>query len=588
MPASAVKAFARVGRQIRRLILGCAIVATGAIAAPDEFTKQTLDPIDALVASQAWRLALRAIDVAQADAVTAQWQDLERRRLQVYRHLPDVAALSERVAQLPSETPPDFRKFSLKLLFDAALETKDLVQARSALEKYAALGDPEEVKSWRLRLASAYADADKLADALAVFEPVSDEKDTRALRAELLVRGGRNRDAFESVIGLKSPDAVLWRLIAARRLGDYAAQDVVRELAVLTRKLKDRPDLLRVAWLARADAAGEVGQLERRVNSLEQAFRLNPLPAVGLFAASPDDLWSAYFALARHVARTEDLSLGPASIARADRKRKNDPFVARALYAWNAIEANTVELRAVAHERLVGSLSERKLGTVVRALYAQSSRVAQADLPESVRRVLMTEALARRDLSTAARYARDLEEPPPGVAEHDWRLRRARLLLLGGEVGAAIELLDRLVTEENFTEDFARRYLQVVFDLQAIDRHEDALRLLDLVYTRVENPRLHRELLFWKAQSAAALKRFDDAAQWYLRSARFDGSDGADRWGQAARFRAAEALAKGGMAKDAEAVYQGLLKETPESDQRVLIEQNIERLWLSGAKTTTP
>ena len=587
MSASAIRVLARLGRLARRLVLGWSVLVTGAVAAPDAFTAQTLDPIDALVASQAWHLALRAIDAAQEEAVSAQWEDLERRRLRVYRHLADVAALSERVARLPAETPEEFRRFALEQLLDAALAARDLARARTALEQYSKVGDAAVVKSWRLRLVSAYADADELADALAVFEPVRADKDTRVLHAELLVRGGRYRDAFESIIGLKSPEAALWRLIAAKRLGSYAPEDVVRELAVLTRKFKDRPSLQRIAWLARADAAGQAGQLTRRVNSLEQAFRLDPLPASGLFPTTPDDLWSAYFALARDIARTDDLSLGPASIARADRRRKLDPYASRALYAWNAIEANTAKLRALAHERLVASLSERKLDAVTRALYAQSARVALADAPDAVRRALMTEALGRRDLPAAARYARDLEAPPPDTDEHEWRLRRARLLLFGGEVDTAIELLDGLVTEENFTDDFARRYLQVVFDLQAIDKHAEALRLLDSVYTRVDNPRMHRELLYWKAQSAAALKRFGDAAEWYLRSARFDGNDGADRWGQAARYRAAEALAKGGMRKDAEAVYKGLLAETPDPDQRVIIKQNIERLWLAGPTPTT-
>jgi hypothetical protein len=531
---------------------------------------------------------LRAIDAAQRDAVTAQWQDLERRRLLVYRHLPDVAALAERVAELPAGTTDEFRRFAVEQLFDASLAAPDLARARTALEQLFEIGSAAAAKPWRLRLVRAYAESNQMAEALAVFAPISNDKDTQALHAELLVRDGREREAFERVVGLKSPEAVLWRLIAAKRLGSYAADDVVRELALLAREFKDRPGLQRIVWLARADAAGEVGQLERRVNSLEQAFRLDPLPASGLYATTPDDLWSAYFALARHVARTDELALGPAAIARADRYRKRSPFTARALYAWSAVEANTPELRAVAHERLVASLTERKLDKVVRALYAQATRLAAAELPDAVRRALMTEALARRDLGAAARYARDLDAPPPDSAERDWNLRRARLLLYGGDVKAAVELLDRLVTDEDFTDEFARRYLQVVFDLQAIDKHAEALRLLDSVYTRVDNSRMHRELLYWKAQSAAALKRFGDAAEWYLRSARFGGGDGADRWGQSARFRAAEALAKGGLTKDAEAVYQGLLREMPDPDQRVLIEQTIERLWLAGPSPTTP
>ena len=588
MTASADKAFARLHRYVRPLILGWMLLVPGAVVASDVFTEQTLEPIDALLASRAWRLALRAIDTAQKDAVTAQWQDLERRRLLVYRNLPDVTALAERVARLPAETPVEFRRWALEQLLDASLAAQDLSDARSAFEQLVTVNDPDAVRPWRLRLVRAYVDADRIAEALAVFTPLAEDDDQRALNAELLLRAGREREAFERVTGLKSPEAGLWRVIAAKRLGLYAADDVVRELALLVREFKDRPDLQRVAWLARAEAAAEIGQLARRVNSLEQAFRLDPKPATGLFNTTADDLWSAYFALARNVAQAKQLSLGPAAIARADAYRKTDPYAARALYAWNAVEANGAEVRAVAHDRLVASLSARKLDAVTRALYTQSTRVVFADLPDGVRRTLMNEALARHDLPAAARFARELDTPPPEVSERDWTLRRARLLLYGGEEKAAVELLDGLVTEGDFDVEFARRFLQVVFDLQAMGKHNEALALLDSVYTRVDNARMHRELLYWKAESSAALKHFAEAAELYLRSARFDGDDGSDRWGQSARFRAAEALAKGGMTKDAEAVYRGLLKETPDTDQRVLIEQNIERLWLPAPKSTTP
>jgi tetratricopeptide (TPR) repeat protein len=588
MTAGAAKAFARLGRCARLLLLGWAVLAAGTASASDEFTQQTLEPIDALLASQAWQLALRSIDAAQRDAVTAQWQDLERRRLLAYAHLPDVAALSDRVAKLPADTPVEFRRWALTQLLEAAFAAHDLTRAQAALDQLSDISDAVDTKLWRVRLVRAYADSGQLDNALSAFAPLAGDSDARALRAELLVRGGHAREAFETVAGLKSPEAALWRVIAAKQLGLYAADDVVRELALLVRKLKGRADLQRIAWLVRADAAGEVGQLARRVNSLEQAFRLDPKPAAGVYPTTPDDLWSAYFAFARHIAETEDLSVGPAAIARADAYRKGNPYAARALYAWSAVEANSADVRAVAQERLVAALSAGGLDAVTRALYPQSTRMTVADVPDAVRRALMTEALARHDLPAAAKFARDLDAAPPDMSERDWTLRRARLMLYGGEEKAAVELLDRLVTEDDFDVEFARRYLQVVFDLQAMNEHGDALRLLDSVYTRVDDADLHRELLFWEAQSAAALKHYANAAALYLRSARFGGKDGSDRWGQSARYRAADVLAKGGMTKDAEAVYRGLLKETPDPDQRVLIEQNIERLWLAGPARTTP
>lgn len=587
MPASAAFAFARL-RGYVCLLLWIFFLTSGAVKASDEFTQQTLAPIDALLASHAWRLALRSIDSAQRDAVTAQWQELERRRLVVYRNLPDVAALAERVAGFPADTPVAFRRWALEQLLEASLAAHDLTRAQNAFNQLLAIGDADDTKQWRLRMVRAYLDDDRLKDALAAFAPLTSDDGARALHAELLVRTGRNRDAFESVAGMKSPQAALWRVIAARRLGLYAPNDVVRELALLARALKDRPRLQRIAWLARAEVAGEIGQLTRRVNSLEQAFRLDPTPASGLFATTPDDLWSAYFALARYVAQAEQLSLGPASIARADAYRKSNPYTARALYAWNAFEANGADVQAVAHERLAASLSAHGLDAVTRALYTQSKRIAVADAPAGVRRALMAEALGRRDFRAAARYARELDTPPPNESARDWDLRRARLLLYGGDEKAGVDLLEHVVADENFDVEFARRYLQVVFDLQTMGKNREALRLLDSVSTRVDNARMQRELLYWKAQSAAALQHYGEAAELYLQSSRYDGNDGNDRWGQAARFHAAEMLAKGGMTKDAEAVYRGLLKETSDPDQRGLIEQNIEHLWLLAPPATTP
>ena len=135
MPASANNALTAWRAWARLLVLGSALLATTAVAAPDDFTKQTLDPIDALVASQAWRLALRAIETAQQDAVTAQWQDLERRRLLVYRSLADVAGLSERVANLPTETPVEFRRYAIEQLLETSIAARDLPRARTALEQ---------------------------------------------------------------------------------------------------------------------------------------------------------------------------------------------------------------------------------------------------------------------------------------------------------------------------------------------------------------------------------------------------------------------------------------------------------------------
>jgi len=372
------------------------------------------------------------------------------------------------------------------------------------------------------------------------------------------------------------------------RLGLYAPGDVVQELSLLVRELKDRPALQRLAWLVRADAARQVGQHARRIHSLEQAFQLGSVSSA-LAAASADDLWSAYLALARHVAHAEGVTLGAAALARADAYAEDRPYEARALYAWVADEAREAGMRALAHARLVAHLRKHGLVGVAQVLYLESARFVRDEPPPTeVRHALLEEALGRRDFAVAAQLARDLVEPPADTPPAEWELRRARILLYGGEHGRAVQLLAQLVAAAPFDEAFAQRFLQVVFDLQAVGRHAEALELLESVEGRVDNARMRRELLYWQAESAAALQRHADAAQLYLHSARYGGSDGTDPWGHSARFRAAEQLVAAGLRADAETLYRELLRETSSPDRRLMIEQRIERLWLAAPPTTTP
>ncbi|HEY8553248.1 MAG TPA: hypothetical protein VIL43_01760 [Burkholderiales bacterium] len=561
------------------------VAALGAAAAPSD---AALERVDALIASRAWHLARRALESVPADDA-ALVEELERRRLLVYRHLSDIDALAARVAQLPPEASPELRRWAQEQLVEAALAAGDLERARAALAQLAQEAPAGAAHEWQLRFVRAALDAGRSDEALAALERLEADEEARTLRAELLVRAGRYAEAFESVAGLRSPEARLWRLIAAMRLGHYAPGDAVQELSLLVRELKDRPALQRTAWLVRADAARQVGQHARRIHSLEQAFQLGAVSGA-LGAASADDLWSAYLALARHVAHAEGLPLGAAALARADAFAAGDkPYEARALYAWVAEEARETALRALAHARLVAHLRKHGLTRVAQALYLESARFVRDEPPPAeVRHALLEDAVGRRDFPVAAQLARDLAEPPAGTPAPEWELRRARILLYGGEHGTAVRLLAQLVAAAPFDESFAQRFVQVVFDLQAVGRHAEALELLESVGRRVDNARMRRELLYWQAESAAALQRHAEAAQLYLHSARYGGSGGTDPWGHSARFRAAEQLAAAGLRADAETLYRELLRETSSPDRRLMIEQRIERLWLAAPSGTTP
>jgi hypothetical protein len=281
------------------------------------------------------------------------------------------------------------------------------------------------------------------------------------------------------------------------------------------------------------------------------------------------------------------LAADEGALARAEAYLKRDAFTGRALLAWLALSAEEQSIRTAAHQRLVRSLSARGFDALVRALYTESRRFMSGEAPAAVQHALVAHALNRRDVRAAAKVARDLATPSADESDYDWTLRRARILLYGGEPQRAVALLRNLVTAPEFAEDAAPRFLQVVFDMQTLGMDREALGLLESVYARVEDARARRELLYWRAESAAALNRFGEAAELYLRSARFDGAEGDDPWGHSARFRAAEMLAREGLKKDAETLYRGLLEETADPDRRILIERNIERLWLAAPSPTT-
>lgn len=571
------------------LVLGI-VFSAGANALPNPSAPEILGHIDALIDGGTPQLALRIVEKNQpADSNDAVWEEFERRRLLVYRAMADLTRLAERVETLPEASSPEFRRWALEQMAEAAAAARDLGREQAALRELIAELDGAEAIPWRERLVRSYLSQGRIEEARNALQPFVHHEAVRVLHAELLLRSGLYGEAIARLEGIKSPDAQLLRATARLWTGMQSPADVARDLAVLVRELSET-EYQRSAWLVRAEAAGLAGQLGRRINSLEQGLKLGE-PGPGAFvAANPGMLWSAYFDLGRQLAAHQRLSAtdGRAVAARAEGYLKTDVYSARALYAWLAREADDAATRAAAHEQLALSLIAQGFAPVVHSLYRDPNEVPGGEVPASVRHRLVEDALARQQLRRAADLAADLQTPDANESHAAWALRRARLLVYGGRTRVAVASLGDLVDMPEFDVDFASRYLQVVFDLQSIGLHREALPLLQAVYARIDEPRMRRELLYWQAESAVGLERYADAAELYLRSARFGDNNGADPWGHSARFQAAEALAKAGLSSDAEAVYRGLLKETADSSRRALIEQNIQRLWLAAPPRTTP
>jgi len=383
----------------------------------------------------------------------------------------------------------------------------------------------------------------------------------------------------------------LLSLLAGLQSGTLPPATVLTRALSLAEETSNKPALNQQVWLLVAEAAARAHDAPRRIYALEHALTDARAVATAdaLLTARADDLWQAYDRYAESVGNEARLLVGndAAWVKKAESYKRDDAMLARAFYAFLSGHAGT-DARKLAQQRLVDSLFEDGRAEVLRALYTTSRRFPDLNkVPEYVRYRLADQALADYDIAFAGRVMQGLENPPAGEDADNWALRRARVLIYAGDQRAAVQLLNGMLVDKKKLDDaFAERYIQVLFDLQAADQHTQAIALLESVFQLTTNARIQREILYWIADSRAALGEHQQAAELYLRSAVYQHPTGGDMWGQTARYHAAEELGKAGLSQDARLVYQALLRHTEDAKQRAVIERNIQQLWLIEKKAT--
>jgi hypothetical protein len=365
----------------------------------------------------------------------------------------------------------------------------------------------------------------------------------------------------------------------------------VEQAAVKLARQLEQPELQGAFWGLAAGAAKLVRQPFKQIEYLEHALSL-PVDhelTHGLFEVDADQLWDAYLQQGKRIGNQEQKLLGndedwyfPATEALGD-----DPVRARILFSVLSEYGSSTEHRFVAHGYLVGILDELENGkTLVERLYLESERYAEVDdLPPVIRYRLIDAALDSGDLKTASRLMAGLVTPPEGSDAFEWDLRRARVAVFTVDVDRGVELLKQLLAsnDRDWDPQQVDRFLQVVFDLQTLQYHQQALLLFDaLLHKRLEQQQ-RRELLFWMADSSQALEQFDQAAYLYLKSATLLEPTAMDPWAQTARYRAAKVLVEAGLLEDARQIYASLLHATRDASRKAVLNNEIQRLHLVAA-----
>lgn len=547
--------------------------------------------------SGAPRLALRIMDGDQpAPALDIEtWVRWERERIRVYEAAEDWAALVARLEQFPPNVPHDFRRWANTRLSEAYLALGRAPEARQLLLEL--IWDPEAspvaVREWRRLVIESYLREDAVDDAeRAVLRYQQDYGieggGERLLRARILLRADRTHEAATLLAGhAEDPEAGGLYLLAQLR---SERREPRRVLQAGLRQMRGdwmNPELSGRLWAVVAEAAEAAGDYPTWVNALEHVVAEPSGAVLGdpLFSMNQDTLWSAYLKHAAAVGNEAQFLVGDDRpwFEAAHEAAEGNAVRTRSLYAFLVHRGHDPAMREQALQAFLASLAQRADGEVLlQRLFLDSRHYPRLEaIPLSARHRLVDAALARSDIELASRLMATMRDAPAGADRFMWQLRRARILIMGGQDEAgAWTLRELLKAQEVFGRDDLDRLLQVVFDLQTVGAHEAALALFPGVFARSEDPQLQREVLYWMAESHAATGRPERAAQLYLRSALHASERGLDPWGQTARYQAAQALASAGLFEDARRLYEQLLRVTDDASRRAVLKRELQRLWL--------
>jgi tetratricopeptide (TPR) repeat protein len=323
-----------------------------------------------------------------------------------------------------------------------------------------------------------------------------------------------------------------------------------------------------------------------RVVALESLFQNGRQSSLKLFQLPVDLLWQAYLEYAELVGNRAELLLGADEqwLQLAASNRQATPVKSRSLYALLMLRSTDSEVSNRAGGGYMQTFDEidEDERHLLKNLFNHSETFSSArKIPAGIRFQLVDLALKAADIEEATRLMSGLDSVPTGIERFDWQLRRSRVLILGGRYNEGNQVLQALIGE--YTEPNPQatdRVLQVLFDLQTVELHEEAIAHFTRLLQLDIEPRRRREILYWIADSWRGLGKYQQAALLYLQSAMMPGPDAMDPWAQTARFNAAESLQLAGLVDDSRRIYQELLRVTEDAARRSVLSHKIQQLWL--------
>lgn len=414
----------------------------------------------------------------------------------------------------------------------------------------------------------------------------------KRLQTKVLLATKHYADAESLLANEKHESMLALKQLVRMKAGEISAASVLaKTYKILGNKKTEISDSLkRQYWMLIYLAADKQKKFEEKINALEQVLLAGKANAdEDLISVNADLLWQNYLDYAVIIGNKSHLLLGDdtAWFQQASNLIKKQLIKSRALFAYLGIRAAEQSQKNVSLEQFAIVIKNKRpeRQKLVEKLFLNNSRFKTvADVPVAIRYELLDYALSRGKINQAAELFSYLPEPPEGQKRLAWSVRRARVLVLGGEYRKGAEVLKNILLNEVPDKEAMNRIIQVVFDYQKVEQHHLALELFDVLLEKNPNPEFHREVQFWIAESFQAMKKYELSAQHFLTSAMLIKEKQGDPWSQTAQYRAAGALMKAGLINDARSIYRLLLRTTKDKNRKAVIRQKLQQLWLLEGK----
>ncbi|MCW8933428.1 MAG: hypothetical protein OQK98_01770 [Gammaproteobacteria bacterium] len=538
-----------------------------------------------------------------------EWLYWEQKHISLLKYMRQWSAIDKRInSQL--ENLKNFkiatadRNWFLTIQLQALIELKQyseaLARTRLLLWNASSLVRANTYAAWRRIIIQIYLNQTQINDAqIAMRRYQQDYGELQnedgvgwlQLQAELLIQLKQYGEAILLLKKIKTPQAQALVLLAKINSGMISPLNALDSAQLVLATIEEddkRKNLFQYVALVAAMAAGDVEQsiLLLEILLSEKAQKLSDsLIQIGGISIDADTLWGLYLQKGYLAANRKGLLKGDDAswYALASNLFQTDPLTAKSLFAVLSLKANQIQHRELAMKQLVKlmDINQQPL-ELVNLLFTDSKYISKiSDVVPEVRYRLIDFNLSKSNVKAAARLMADLKQPPEDQPQFDWNLRRARVLILSGSFTEGAAVLENMLNNEEIESLQADKYLQVVFDLQAVEQYQLSLNLFNQLQKLVSDVRLNRELMFWKAESYHGLKEFEKAAFLFLKSARSP-ENIYDPWYHTATFRAAESLVEAKLYEDARQRYLHLLKITDNSARKAVIRQRLQALQLKN------